>query len=777
MDNPGGNGRLLTVVYYLNANWRVCDHGGSLQLWAADYSAPLASIAPLLDRAVLFWSDLRVPHEVLPSTRLRMATQVWFHSNEAATPQDDAEYAASLHGLAAALRRRAHVQVRTLDDALSSALERLRREHSSAEGTMGVRALEDATVAGACFAWLERLGALAGASPATASTAPATASTAPATAIAHELLLLQSDGVAWHALPEGAQSVVIVQLGGASTPGGGASAHCRSDDLAGWPAPEDAPVPLEPTPGEGAVFLHVFRQSPHTGEGRLRVHLRLRGVPVLALCTRRERASHEGAEAAGGACRRAAAIVVPPPAMPVACTDPPSPPQQPRRPASPLARGHVHGGRPEGLVEAIQAEGLVETIQAAAALSTHAERELRDEIGEVLLEQSQHLDASSSARATQMATAAYEARLRALCSEALRRRDQALREAIASAPNVPAALSCAARLGLVPHALAAAAADAAADAASVEGSLWDLRTELEHTRHSRQHELGQRLVRELLAELQRAGILGEHGGMLRPASLALPAARQVLGAADVARLRAGEALVIDPPLDCLADDCMRAVHTDLARLIGTAATPSHAPCNTGSLSVNLPLPRPPRPSEASYGAETRGGRTEGGRTPGDTPCDPSPDGGTDCGLGLGPATRDVMRLMAALPLEIERHGWPRRLGVPPVLQLASYTAATGARYTPHLDRWPHEAHNQRELTILLYANCDWDARRHGGCLRLLPKAPAAGASAAAEPSETIDVSPVAGRIVIFPSAVMLHEVLPVTGGAERLALTLWVEHL
>ena len=40
----------------------------------------------------------------------------------------------------------------------------------------------------------------------------------------------------------------------------------------------------------------------------------------------------------------------------------------------------------------------------------------------------------------------------------------------------------------------------------------------------------------------------------------------------------------------------------------------------------------------------------------------------------------------------------------------------------------------------------------------------------------IDVAPIAGRVVIFPSATMLHEVLPTTGGAERLALTLWVEH-
>ena len=42
----------------------------------------------------------------------------------------------------------------------------------------------------------------------------------------------------------------------------------------------------------------------------------------------------------------------------------------------------------------------------------------------------------------------------------------------------------------------------------------------------------------------------------------------------------------------------------------------------------------------------------------------------------------------------------------------------------------------------------------------------------------VDVSPIAGRLVLFPSASMLHEVLPTSAAAgERLALTLWVESL
>ena len=152
------------------------------------------------------------------------------------------------------------------------------------------------------------------------------------------------------------------------------------------------------------------------------------------------------------------------------------------------------------------------------------------------------------------------------------------------------------------------------------------------------------------------------------------------------------------------------------------------------------------------------------------------------------------------------------------MQLASYSSSSNARYTPHLDRAEHEVHNKREITILCYANCGWDARRDGGCLRLHPPARGTQKHKAGhddarhqveqgveqgveeatrappwllrlpkdirEPSDedglreasTIDISPTAGRLVLFASREVVHEVLPTTG-AERLALTLWVERL
>ena len=144
------------------------------------------------------------------------------------------------------------------------------------------------------------------------------------------------------------------------------------------------------------------------------------------------------------------------------------------------------------------------------------------------------------------------------------------------------------------------------------------------------------------------------------------------------------------------------------------------------------------------------------------------------------ARRDVLRgaavggALAALPAEIERHGWPRPLQLPPLVQLGLYTGSSGARYSRHLDRNAWEKHNRREITILLYVNTEWDAATQGGCLRLHPNAANAATSAPVGVAP-VDVAPLAGRLVLFPSATEYHEVLPCTGCAERLALTLWVE--
>lgn len=65
IDNPDGNGRILTCLYYLNVGWRAGD-GGELRVYrpsAEGGGEVAATIPPLLDRVVVFWSDERVPHE------------------------------------------------------------------------------------------------------------------------------------------------------------------------------------------------------------------------------------------------------------------------------------------------------------------------------------------------------------------------------------------------------------------------------------------------------------------------------------------------------------------------------------------------------------------------------------------------------------------------------------------------------------------------------------------------------------------------------------------
>eukprot|EP00959_Pyramimonas_sp_CCMP1952_P472388 9499953-Pyramimonas_sp.AAC.1 len=132
-DNPNANGRILTVIYYMNPEWQKgdggelriysclkagashgftdCD-GKSLEQWDAKYegSEPeekaatsfgpgmqsigtvlgtdvhkpvkVDEIEPLGDRLLLFYSNTRAPHEVLPANTFRYAITTWFMSTE-----------------------------------------------------------------------------------------------------------------------------------------------------------------------------------------------------------------------------------------------------------------------------------------------------------------------------------------------------------------------------------------------------------------------------------------------------------------------------------------------------------------------------------------------------------------------------------------------------------------------------------------------------------------------------------------------------------------------
>lgn len=77
VDNPNGDGRVITSIYYPNKDWNTKRDGGLLRMFPAGMNE-IANIEPLFDRALFFWSDRRNPHEVLPAYKDRYAITVWY---------------------------------------------------------------------------------------------------------------------------------------------------------------------------------------------------------------------------------------------------------------------------------------------------------------------------------------------------------------------------------------------------------------------------------------------------------------------------------------------------------------------------------------------------------------------------------------------------------------------------------------------------------------------------------------------------------------------------
>ncbi|XP_003215910.2 egl nine homolog 1 isoform X2 [Anolis carolinensis] len=77
VDNPNGDGRCVTCIYYLNKDWDAKTSGGILRIFP-EGKAQFADIEPKFDRLLFFWSDRRNPHEVQPAFATRYAITVWY---------------------------------------------------------------------------------------------------------------------------------------------------------------------------------------------------------------------------------------------------------------------------------------------------------------------------------------------------------------------------------------------------------------------------------------------------------------------------------------------------------------------------------------------------------------------------------------------------------------------------------------------------------------------------------------------------------------------------
>ena len=81
VDNPYQDGRCITTHYYLNKDYDRMVNGGVLRLYPHG-GDEYADIEPILDRLVLFWSDRRNPHEVLPVHTTRYAITLWYFDKD-----------------------------------------------------------------------------------------------------------------------------------------------------------------------------------------------------------------------------------------------------------------------------------------------------------------------------------------------------------------------------------------------------------------------------------------------------------------------------------------------------------------------------------------------------------------------------------------------------------------------------------------------------------------------------------------------------------------------
>lgn len=159
------------------------------------------------------------------------------------------------------------------------------------------------------------------------------------------------------------------------------------------------------------------------------------------------------------------------------------------------------------------------------------------------------------------------------------------------------------------------------------------------------------------------------------------------------------------------------------------------------------------PSEAAAQELVATHQLHAGRISKDHTVQPTVRGDTTCWPDArSPKFAALWGMFEALRCELNRDVW---LGLARFdAQLAHYPGA-GERYARHRDAFAGP--ESRRLTAIVYLNPQWRAS-HGGELRI-------------HSTPTVDIAPMMGRLVVFRSALIEHEVLG--SFAPRLAATAW----
>lgn len=154
---------------------------------------------------------------------------------------------------------------------------------------------------------------------------------------------------------------------------------------------------------------------------------------------------------------------------------------------------------------------------------------------------------------------------------------------------------------------------------------------------------------------------------------------------------------------------------------------------------------------------------------------------------LGEHISSMIKLVRSIPQVLLMSGYEadeKIFGVPISNQLSRYNIKDG-HYVAHRDTPDNEKRHflqsylqpglqERKLTIILYLNdSKWDGGKSGtdGCLRIFLNTDVQDVSGESA-SAVVDIVPTGGKLVIFDSTKILHEVLPCN--QERFAFTCWV---